>query len=55
MRLELFWDSIAVVCNADRGELQILIDLNPFLFELITELLYVLVCMVCVTIELYAS
>ena len=52
MRLETFWDSIAVICNADRGELQIQIDLNPFLCELITEMLYVLVCMVCVPLEL---
>ena len=43
---------IYFICNADRGELQIQIDLNPFLCELITELLYVLVCMVCVPLEL---
>ena len=49
MRLEMFWDSIAVICNADQDELQIQIDLNPFLCELITELLYVVVCMVFVS------
>ena len=41
MWLGMFWDSIAVICNADRGELQTQIDLNPFLSVLITELLYV--------------
>ena len=52
MRLEMFWDSIAVIYNADQGKLQIQIDLNPFLRELIIELLYVLVCMVFVSLEL---